>query len=164
MSPCREYSAFTLFLLIILAVVPLYAIAQNTARPPSTQQGATIGGLQLRSTSVDVAGLGRNGISLNLKAAVYNSNSFGATLEAANYSVYANGRYLGKGQLAQTYEITPQSSQTLVFPVNISWGSAFRTTGGYIVGLGNVTWKANGTASFEVGGISLSVPFEFATG
>jgi LEA14-like dessication related protein len=162
MSSGREYSGFTLFLLIILLVVPLYVVAQN--KTSSAQPGTTIGGLQLRSTSVDMAGLGRNGISLSLKAVVYNSNSFGATLESANYSVYANSRYMGSGQLADAYNIAPQSSQTLVFPVNIGWGSAFRTTGAYLVDLGNVTWKANGTASIEVGGFPLIVPFEFQTG
>jgi LEA14-like dessication related protein len=147
-----------------LVVVPLYVIAPHTNHPSSKQQGGTFGNLQLRSTSVDVTGLSRKGVNLNLQAVVYNLNGFGATVEGANYSVYANGHYVGEGRLAQEYDITQQSSQTLVFPVSVGWESAITTTGSYIVGLGNVTWKANGTADVDVGGISLSVTFEFATG
>jgi len=108
--------------------------------------------------------LGGNGISLNLNAVVFNPYGFGATLEAANYSVYANGHYIGEGQLAQEYVITPQSTQTLVFPVRVSWESAFLTTGSYLVRMGNVNWKAIGTADVEIGRTPLSVSFEFATG
>jgi LEA14-like dessication related protein len=113
---------------------------------------------------VDVAGLSRSGIDLNFQAVVYNPLGFGATIEAANYSVYANGQYVGEGQLAREYAITPQSSQTLVFPLGIGWKSAFRTTGSYIVDLGSITWKVNGSASIEVGGLPLSMPFEFTSG
>ena len=111
-----------------------------------------------------MANLGRSGISLDLKAIVSNPYGFGVTLEAANYSVYANGHYIGEGQLAQEYVITPQSTQTLVFPVRVSWESAFLTTGSYLVSLGNVNWKAIGTADVEIGRTPLSVSFEFATG
>lgn len=108
--------------------------------------------------------MGGSGINLNLQAVVYNPNGFGATLEAANYSVYANGRYVGEGQLAHQYAITPQSSQTLVFPISVGWGSAVRMTGSYIVDLGSITWKVDGTAKIEVVGIPLSVSFDFTTG
>lgn len=110
-----------------------------------------------------MTGLNHDGLSLNLKAVVYNPNGIGATLDAANYSVYANGHYMGIGQTAQEYDLASQSSQTLVFPISISWKSAFQTTGSYIVNWGDVTWKVNGTANTEVGGFSLFVPFEFVT-
>ena len=153
-----------MFLLIVLVVVPLYAVAQYAIHPPSTQQGGTFGNLQLRSTSVDIAGLGGNGIDLDIQAVIYNPNGFGATIEAANYSVYANGQYVGEGQLAHEYVVTPQSSQTFVFPISIGWRSVFRTTGSYIVSLGTIAWKVEGTASIEVAGLPLSVSFEFVTG
>jgi len=103
-------------------------------------------------------------MGLNLEAIVFNPYGFGVTLEAANYSVYANGRYIGEGQLAQEYVITPQSTKTLVFPVRVSWESAFLTTGSYVLSLGNVNWKAVGTADVEIGRTPLPVSFEFATG
>ena len=111
-----------------------------------------------------MTGLSRTGINLNFQVVVYNPSGFGATIEAASYSVYANGHYVGEGQLAHEYAITPQSSQTLAFPMNIDWRSAVRTTGSYIVDLGSITWKVNGTADIGVGGFPFSVPFEFATG
>jgi LEA14-like dessication related protein len=113
---------------------------------------------------VEVAGLGANGINLNIQAIIYNPSGFGATIEAASYSVYANGHYVGDGQLVHEYAITPKSSQTLVFPISIGWRSAFLTTGSYFVDLGNITWKVNGTTYIEVGGFPLSVPFAFTAG
>jgi LEA14-like dessication related protein len=148
---------------MVLIVVPLYAMAQYALHPPSAQQGGSFGNLELQSTSVDVTGLGGNGINLNLQAVIYNPNGFGATIVAANYSVYANGQYVGEGQLAHDYALTPQSSQTLVFPIGIGWRSAFKTTGSYIVDLGTITWKVDGTASIEVAGFPLSLAFEFTT-
>ena len=113
---------------------------------------------------MDITGLSSNGLSLNLKAVVYNPYSFGATLDAANYSVYADGHYAGAGQTAREYDIAPQSSEALVFPISMSWKSAFQTTGSYVVDLGDVTWNVNGTANIEVGEFLLSVPFGFAVG
>jgi len=164
LSSGRELRTFTVFLLIILAVVPLYAIAGSETHPAGVQQGALIGNLQLRSVSLDVTGLNANGMGLSLDAVVFNPNGFGATLEAANYSIYADGHYLGEGLSAADYVFASRTSQTLVFPVTVAWGSALWTTGSYIGNLGNVDWKANGTARIEVGGLSLSVSFEFATG
>lgn len=149
---------------MVLIVVPLYAMAQYTMHPPSAQQGGSFGNLQLQSTSVDVTGLGGNGINLNLQAVIYNPNGFGATIDAANYTVRANGQYVGEGRLAHEYAVTPQSSQTLVFPISIGWRSAFKTTGSYIANLGSIAWKVDGTASIEVDGFPLSVAFEFTTG
>ena len=164
MSFVHENSALAALLLIILVAVPVYAYSYHSTHPPSTQQRPVVGDLQLRSTSEDMAGLNSNGLNLNFNVVVYNPNGFGATLDAANYSVYANGRYMGAGQTSHEYDLAPQSSQTLVFPITISWKSAFQTMGSYLVGLGDVTWKVNGTATIEVGGFPFFVPYEFATG
>lgn len=131
---------------------------------PSSQQRPAIENLQLRSTSLDITGLNRTGLSLNLNAVFYNPNGFGATLDAVNYSVYANGHYLGSGRTAQKYDLAPQSSETLVFPISIGWKSAFETTGSYMVDWGHVAWEVKGTANISVGGLTLSAPFEFTTG
>lgn len=129
----------------------------------NTQQRSVIENLQLRSTSVDITSLNRTGLSLNLSAVVYNPNGFGATLDAANYSVYANGHYLGSGQTVRKYDLASQSTQTLVFPISISWKSAFETTESYVIDWGHVSWEVNGTADINVGGLALSAPFEFTT-
>jgi len=117
-------------------------------------------GLQLRSTSVGIVRLGPGGPSLALNAVVYNPYGFGATLDEANYSVYADGRYVGNGQTARGFDFPPQSTQTLVFPISLGWKSALLTAGRYVVGLGDLTWKVNGTASIEAGGLPLVVTFE----
>jgi LEA14-like dessication related protein len=158
----KEYTAFTLFLLMILAIVPVYAAGFYLSHPPTNQQRTTIGGLQLESTSVGMTGLSQYGPSLNLDAVVYNPNGFGARLDSANYSVYANGRYVGSGLTAHEYDFAPQSTLILTFPVSIGWKTAFHTLGSYILSLGSVTWEVKGTANIEVNGFPLSVSFELA--
>lgn len=164
LSSHRDNAAFAALLLIVLFVVPVYAYGYYSTHLASTQQRSVIGDLQLRSTSVDMTGLNQTGLSLNLNAVVYNPYAFGATLDAVNYSVYANGHYLGSGQIAHSFEVVPQSSQTLIFPISVGWKSAFETMGSYIADLGQVTWGVKGTAIIKVGGLSLFAPFEFTTG
>lgn len=113
---------------------------------------------------MDVTDLSGTGLSLNLNAVVYNPNDFGVTLDAVNYSIYGSGRYLGNGQTAREYSLDPHSSQTLTFPVSVSWRPIFQTMGNYVVEWGNVTWEVNGTANIKVAGLPLSVPFKFTTG
>jgi LEA14-like dessication related protein len=152
-----------LLLVLVLVILPTYVYAERSIQPPS-KQNAVIGNLQLQSTTVEITGLNLGGPSLNLKAVIYNPYVFGASLEAANYSVYANGHYVGDGQLAHGYDVTSRSSQVLAFPVNLGWMSAFQTTGSYILGGGNLNWRVNGTAHIELGGLTFFVQFEFATG
>jgi LEA14-like dessication related protein len=158
----KEYSAFTLFLLLTLVVVPVYVLGQGLTHQPPTQP-KSFGGLQIQSTSIGIAKVGESGPSLNFKVAVHNPTSFGATLQAANYSVYADGHYVGDGRLTQETSMAPGSTQTFTFPVNVGWESALLATGRYVVDLGNLTWMANGTARIDVGGLSLTVSFEFST-
>ena len=163
MASGKEDSAFIALLLIILVVVPVYAYAYRSTRPGS-QQDYAIGDFRIVSTSVDATGLNRNGLTLNIIAVVYNSNVFGATLEAANYSIYANGHYLGTGKTTHEYDVASQSSQVLAFPISVSWKSALHSLWSYTVAWGNVSWKVNGTAIIEVGGLPLISPFELAAG
>jgi LEA14-like dessication related protein len=150
--------------LVMLIAVAGVTYGYDSSRPPSSQQRFVIRDLQLRSASVDITGLHRAYLSLDLNAVVYNPNAFGATLDAVNYSVSANGHYLGSGQTAHRYDLAPQSSETLVFPINVGWESAFKATGSYVVDWGNVSWDVNGTAIINLGGLSLSAPIAFTAG
>ena len=161
MSIRGEKRAFTLFLLIVLLVVPAYAYYDHQTRP-ATGAWSMVGDLQFRATSVQATGLGFGGPDLQLTVVVNNPNGFGVSLTSANYSIYADGRHLLDGHVAQEYTLTPQSTQTLVFPISIGWGSTFQTLGDYIWMGGNVAWEAKGMASIEVGGIFLAVPFDLS--
>lgn len=163
MNSDKESSAFAALLLLILLAFAVALYGYST-RPASAQQGPIVEGLQLQSTSVHITGLSTGGLKLNLEAAVYDSDDFGVTLEAMNYSVYADGHYVGSGQTDQEYGFSPGLSQILVFPVNTSWKSAVLTTGSYIAGLGSVIWSVDTTANIEVEGYALTVSFEFSTG
>lgn len=159
----REYTAFAILLLMILVVVPAFALYYSATRSTGTQ-GHLLGDLQLRSFSVGLAALNPNGPGVELNAVVYNGYSFGAVLAGANYSVYADGQYLGNGQTSHEYDFAPRSALTLSFPVTMGWRPAFKTVGEYIISIGDVNWEVNGTAKIDLGGVPILVSFKFATG
>ena len=154
--------AVTIFL-VFLAVTFLVLAAISYSTHQSSTQTPLIGNIQVRSTSIDITRLNGTDLSLNFKAVLYNPNGFGATLDTAEYSVYANGHYLGMGRTTQEYDLSPQSSQTLTFPISVSWNAAFKTTESYILNWGQVTWMVNGTAQINISGLSISAPFQFTT-
>jgi LEA14-like dessication related protein len=161
LSDQRERTAFALFLVIILVVMPAYLYYGYVTRPTSAPW-STIGDLQVRATSVQVTGLALGGPDLSLTAVVFNPNGFGVSLDSANYSIYANGHYLQNGQITREYALAPQSIQTFDFPISIGWASAFRTVGSYMWSWGNVNWEVKGTARIEVGGFPLTVSFDLS--
>lgn len=130
---------------------------------PTTGSMTMIGDLQIRATSVQLTGLALDGPDLSLTAVVYNPNGFGVSLKAANYSVYADGRYLLDGQITSRYSLAPQSTQTFVFPIDTGWKSAFQTLGNYMWDRGNMNWEIKGTATIEIGSLLLAVPFDLST-
>lgn len=162
LSAQKEKTAFILFLVIILVIMPVYLYYGYVTRP-STGSVIMVGDLQIRATSVQVTSLAFGGPDLSLTAVVYNPNGFGVELTGANYSVFADRHFLQDGQITNRYVLASQSTQTFVFPVSISWSSAFQTLGNYIWAWGDVTWEVKGTASLEVGGIHLTVPFDLST-
>lgn len=140
------------------------AYGYYSSHPETTQPRPLIGNLDLRSISVAVTSLNRSGLTLDIDAVVDNPNGFGATLDSANYSVYADGHYFGSGRISHSYSLAPQSSATLVFPISVGWRSALGAMGGYVTGLGHVEWEVEGNARVSIGGLSVSGPFEFTAG
>ncbi|HXW95871.1 MAG TPA: LEA type 2 family protein [Nitrososphaerales archaeon] len=163
MSNNRERRAFSLFLVIILVVMPAYLYYGYITRP-SSAPWSVVGDIQLRATSVQVTGFALGGPDLSLTAVVYNPNGFGVSLNGASYSMYADGHYLKSGLITGEYPLAPLSTKAFVFPISIGWKPAFQTLGSYMWGWGNVRWEVKGTASIEVGGFSFSVPFDLTTG
>jgi len=161
LSAQRDRTAFALFLVIILVIMPAYLYYGYVTRPESGAW-STVGDLQIRATSVQVTGLAVGGPVFSLTAVVYNPNGFGVSLDRANYSVYANGHYLRDGQIVQEYALAPQSTQTFVFPISIGWRTAFQTLGAYLLSWGNVNWEVKGTADIEAGGFPLTVSFDLS--
>ena len=159
MSTKRERTSFALFMVLILVVMPAYLYYGYVTRPVSAPW-STIGELQIKGTSVHVTGLALGGPDLSFAAVVYNPNGFGVSLNSANYSIYANGRYLQSGQITSKYELAPQSTQTFAFAFGTGWKTALQTLGSYIWAWGNENWEVKGTASIEVGGFPLTVPFD----
>jgi len=161
LSVRKDGTAFALFMVIILVVMPAYLYYGYLTRPV-VATWSTVGDLQIRATSVQVDGLAIGGPDLSLVAVVYNPNGFGVSLDSANYSIYANGHYLQKGQISHEYALGPQSTQTFVFPISIGWKTAFQTLGSYVWAWGSVDWQVKGTAGIGVGGIPLTVPFDLS--
>lgn len=108
-----------------------------------------------------ITGVNRTYISLDFRAVVYNPNGFGASLDKVNYTIYASGRYLGRGQMTHGFELAPETTQSLVFPVIVGWGSAFGTVGVYLLSWGRVTFELKGMAEIKLGQFSFAAPFDF---
>ena len=153
--------AATVTFLILLVTIFLVLLAANYSTRQNAPQKPLISNIQIRSTTIDITGLNSTNLDMNLKVVLYNPNEFGATLETAAYSVYANGHYVGNGKTTQKYDLNPQSSQTLTLPISVGWNAAFKTTETYILNWGHITWMVNGTALIHLGGLSISAPFEF---
>lgn len=159
----RENIALTAALLGVLIVVAAVTYGYYST-PPQSAPRLVFGDLQLRSSSVEVVGVGRTGLVVRLEALVYNPNPFGATLETTNYSVYANGNHVGNGATARAYTLGPEGLQMVVFSVNAGWLGSFGTVGEYIIGLGHVTWSINGTAVVDAEGLNVSAQYRFIVG
>jgi LEA14-like dessication related protein len=157
-------NAATIIFLVLIAATFSVLVAVNYSIHQNSAQRPMIGNIQIRSTSIDITSLNRTDLNMNLKAVLYNPNGFGATLNTAEYSVYANGHYVGSGKTIQEYDLTPQSSQTLTFPISVGWNAASKTTASYILNWGHITWMVNGTSIINIGSLSISTPFEFTTG
>jgi LEA14-like dessication related protein len=161
LSNRREGTAFKLFLVITLVVMPVY-LYYGYANRPVTATSSMLGDLEIRATSVQLTSLALGGPDLSLTAVIYNPNGFGVSLNGANYSIYDDGHYLQSGQITREYALAPESTQTVVFPVTVGWKSALQAFGDYLWGWGDVNWEVKGSASIGVGGILLTVPFDLA--
>ena len=164
LSSDRANTVPVIGLLAILVAGAIFIYGVYATSPQTSQPRTIMGDLQLRSASVATTGIHGTLLDIRLSAVVYNPNPFGATLDAANYSVSANGHYVGSGQITKEYDLAPRSSTTFVFPVAVGWRSGLETAGRYLLSLGNESWEVNGTALVNLGGVSLSAPFEFTTG
>ena len=157
----RERIALVALLIVVIASVTVEIYVSRSTLPQNTQPRVILGNLELLSTSVGTSSLGGSGLSLRLVAVIYNPNGFGATLKGANYSVYANGHYLGSGRSGSEYNLAPRSSLTVAFPVTLGWRSALETMGSYLLGGGHLAWTIKGTANTEIGGFTFLIGFEF---
>lgn len=140
-----------LLLILALGTASEVTLAHVSNGAYGAQGAPAIGELQVRSSAVEIAALGSGGLNLTLKADTFNAYGFGATLEAMNYSIYVDGRYVGSGETSHQYYFAPRTSQTVYFPLHTGWSSALLTVGDYVAGLGSIDVRASGTARVGLG-------------
>lgn len=133
--------------LIVLALVGGYELARREA---------------LKSCEVSLAGvrvvsIGLVSASLEVELMVYNPSSVAAILERADYSLYANGIYLGDGTTSKN-EIPPGGTRTIKTPFSLSYSGALEALWSCLK-TDDVTWRVNGTAYYDTPLGSLGIPF-----
>jgi LEA14-like dessication related protein len=116
--------------------------------------------ISLVSSSVQVTGLRTSGISINLAAVVRNPNPIGATIARLNYTVFANGEYVGNGSETGKIVVGPGATLSLDFPVMAPWNAVYGMTEHYFLSGGNIVWLVHGEASVSVGGQSFFASFQ----
>lgn len=136
--------------LTVLALVGGYELARRDA---------------LKSCEVSLAGvrvvsIGLSSASLEVELRIYNPSSVAAVLERADYSLYANGIYLGDGTISKQ-EIPPGGTRTIKTPFSLSYSGALEALWSYFK-TDEVTWSVNGTAYYDTPLGSFGIPFNHA--
>jgi LEA14-like dessication related protein len=136
--------------LTALALVGGYELARRDA----------LKSCEVSLADVRVVSIGLSSASLELELRVYNPTSFAAVLDRADYSLYANGIYLGDGKISKQ-EIPPGGTRTIKTPFSLSYSGALDALWSYLK-TEEVTWRVNGTACYETPLGSFGIPFNHA--
>jgi len=99
--------------------------------------------------------------SMDVGMVVHNYGGTTATLESINYSLYANGNYVGSGQQAAINQgIQPHFGRAMTLPVDMTWGPAWPSVSSVMLNGGQLTLEVMGTCIVKVNGSVHSVPFD----
>lgn len=130
-------------------------IAGCSAQPKSPE--VSVKGVALRSLSF-------SGLSLDVTMQVINPNPFGITLDSLTFDVYYQDGpdwvYLSHGE-KKGVTINPGENQVTV-PVTVDNAELLRSLAGFITG-GEVTVQVRGTASVDLHGLVVPIPFTHTT-
>ncbi len=101
---------------------------------------------------------------LRVTVEVTNRNDFNAVLKSAEYDVFLDGVYLGKGKNDSAQVLSNNSNSKLDFPVSVNLFDALRNGLNFMSLIGgnqDMLYKAEGKATVQVEGINndFEVPF-----
>lgn len=109
---------------------------------------------KLTLVDVRVGELGLASAKLTLVIDIYNPGSITATLDRAEFDVYADGTYLGHGTIPQRVDIPPNATRRISVPFEASYAGVLSVL------KGQRTWTIKGTAYIDTPFGAIAVPFE----
>ena len=106
--------------------------------------------VQFSLSDVQIRNIGFTSATLEIYLNMYNPNSgITATLDRMDYSVYANGNYLGNGQITQRVDIPPQGTKTVSSMFQVSYAGTLGAVWSALTQGGQIKWNLRGTAYFD---------------
>ncbi|MGB9728090.1 MAG: LEA type 2 family protein [Nitrososphaeria archaeon] len=115
---------------------------------------------EISLADVRVKSVGLTSASLEIVFRIYNPNRVTATLDRADYSVYANGIYLGEGHITGKVDVPANNTVTIVSPFDLSYSGALKTVWPYLMSGGKLLWRINGTLHIDTPLGTLDIPFD----
>ncbi len=115
---------------------------------------------EISLADVRVRSVGLTSASLEIVLRIYNPNTITATLDRVDYSVYANGVYLGYGSITNRVDIPPGSTAYVSSPFELSYSGALKTIWEYLISGGKLEWRIKGVAHIDTPLGALNIPFD----
>jgi LEA14-like dessication related protein len=115
--------------------------------------------VELSLSDVQIRNVGFTSATLEIYLNMYNPNSgITATLDRMDYSVYANGNYLGNGQVIQRVDISPKATKMVSSTFQVSYAGTLGAIWSALTSGGNIKWNLKGTAYFDTPFGTLNIP------
>jgi LEA14-like dessication related protein len=146
-----------------MAVLGLTAVLVVALFAYQANRGPTFESIQVEALAPDGIVVQFGGVNMTIAMVVHNPNEVSGRLTQVNYSMYADGDYVGSGLASTTYTLPARSNYSLGFPIGMGWGPASNIAQAAYLGGGSLDWKLNGTVSADVGGRHFSTPFEYSS-
>lgn len=148
----KKFAAITIVIILILISVGIfyYEYVKREA----------LRSCEISLADVRVKSAGLTSASLEILFRIYNPNKVTATLDRADYSVYANDIYLGEGHITSRVDVPANNTVTIISPFDLSYSGALKTVWPYLTSSGKLLWRINGTVHVDTPFGTLDIPFD----
>lgn len=142
-----------------IAIVALIIIVGVLFLVNELLQREAMQNVELSFSDVQIRNIGFTSATLEIYLNMYNPNSgITATLDRMDYSVSANGNFLGNGQITQRVDITPRATKTVSSTFQVSYAGTLGAVWSALKNGGNIKWNLKGTAYFDTPFGTLDIP------
>ncbi len=142
---------------ITIAVVVFFLFNGVTTE---IQQREALRDIQISLYDIDLNDIGLSGISLRLVLDMYNPNDVTATLDSADFDVWINEKYVGRGFIPDRVDIPSQTVRKTSADFDASFSGSLKS-GISILLEKQIRWKISGMAHYDTLLGTLDIPFTF---
>ena len=137
----KERSSVLYLLLVVLVLAALVFFNQTTTSTHPV--GISLSNFQL----IGIQSVNSSGSTLEVQFEIMNSLPLGVNLRDASYFLYADGTYIGRGAVVQSFKIPADGSVSAVSDFLVPLDGSIRGTWDYFIDSGHVSWRAIGNAT-----------------